>query len=55
MFRSEETGELVQEHFPRLFAMALLRLGTTVGLLPPDPPQSSGKDKHKGPKVEPLV
>lgn len=55
MFRSEETGELVQEHFPRLFAMTLLRLGTSVGLLPPDPPQSSGKDKHKGPKVEPLV
>lgn len=54
MFRSEETEGVVQEHFPRLFAMTLLRLGTSVGLLPPEPPQSSGKDKHKGPKVEPL-
>lgn len=54
MFRSEEIGDLVSEHFPRLFAMTLLRLGTSVGLLPPEPPSSSGKEKHKGPKVEPL-
>lgn len=54
MFRSEETGDLVVEHFPRLFAMTVLRLGTSVGLLPPEPPQSAGKDKQKGPKVEPL-
>lgn len=54
MFRSEETEDLVVEHFPRLFAMAVVRLGTSVGLLPPEPPQSSGKDKQKGPKVDPL-
>ncbi|XP_067055526.1 maestro heat-like repeat-containing protein family member 1 [Acropora muricata] len=54
MFRTEETESLVAENFPRLFAMTLLRLGTSVGLLPPESPASSGKDKHKGPKVEPL-
>lgn len=54
MFRSEETEDLVVEHFPRLFAMTVVRLGTSVGLVPPEPPQSSGKDKQKRPKVEPL-
>lgn len=43
------------EYFPRLFSMALVRLGTSVDLLPPEPPQSSGKDKQKGPKVDPLA
>ncbi|RMX49356.1 hypothetical protein pdam_00014787 [Pocillopora damicornis] len=55
MLRSEENGEVVLEHFPRLFSMALVRLGTSVDLLPPEPPQSSGKDKQKGPKVNPLA
>ncbi|KAK2550462.1 Maestro heat-like repeat-containing protein family member 1 [Acropora cervicornis] len=54
MFRTEETESLVAENFARLFAMTLLRLGTSVGLLPPESPAASGKDKHKGPKVEPL-
>ena len=54
MFRAEETGEIVLENFHRLFPAVLLRIGTCVGLHPPEPPQTSKKDKEKPVLVDPL-
>jgi hypothetical protein len=54
MLQAEETTELALEHFHRLFSMAVLRLGTCVGLHPPEPTAKEKKDKTKHPIVDPL-
>lgn len=56
MFRVKEIAELALEHFHRLFSSALLRLGTSVALLPPEEPGETAKEKRsksKGPRVDP--
>ncbi|XP_048576780.1 maestro heat-like repeat-containing protein family member 1 isoform X2 [Nematostella vectensis] len=52
MFRAEDATDVILENVPRLFSAVLSRLGTCVGLLPPEPPKDA--KKGSGPHIDPL-